>query len=288
MNTFNYEEAYARNIGIFSKERQERVRKSTVGIIGLGGTGGVYATTCARLGISSFHLADFDVYERVNINRQEIANKNTLGIEKTKATREAICAINEEAQVTLFEEGILESTIDVFLLNVDVVFDAIDFFSLETRRLFYDKAREKGIYVITACPVGYGSSMLVFSPTGMSFDEYFAIDITLTETEKLIRFGLGLTPSLMQRSYFDPSVVDWKNHKAPSLVLGTLLCANMACTYAIKILFKEKIHVAPHSFHMDPYIMRLKKVYMPLGNKNPIQILKRHIMTYILKKKGVL
>ena len=46
---------------------------------------------------------------------------------------------------------------------------------LYTRRRLFNRAREKGIYVVTAAPLGFSAALLIFAPhTGMSFDEYFA------------------------------------------------------------------------------------------------------------------
>ena len=71
----------------------------------------------------------------------------------------------------------------------------------------------------------------------MSFDSYMDINDKMDKTQKLLRFGLGITPTLLQRSYFNPDAVNWKEEKAPSLVIGTLLAANLVATEACKILF---------------------------------------------------
>lgn len=286
INENYYEEAFSRNIGIFSKEHQELLKRSTVAIAGLGGAGGIYATTFARLGFGNFHIADLDIFEVVNMNRQQAASVSVLGRPKAEVVNEMIRDINPTANVKVFGEGINESNIHEFLTGVDVVLDGIDFFTFDARRLLFKTAYEMGIFVVTAAPVGYGSSMLIFDPKGMSFDEYFDINDSLDETEKLIRFGLGVTPTLMQRSYFDPAAISWKNHKAPSLVTGTLLCANLASTQAAKILFGEPVRVVPKSLHLDSYLGKYKKVWIPFGNKNPIQRIKRFVMKKVLAKRG--
>lgn len=283
-----YKEAFSRNIGIVSSDQQALLRTCTVAIAGLGGVGGIYATTFARLGIGAFHIADADVIEIKNINRQAVADNSTIGRHKSDVVEALIRLINPSAEVSVFMDGITKNNVHDFLVGVDVVVDGIDFFEIETRRMLFAKAREMGIFVITAGPVGYGSSMLVFDPHGMSFDEYFDINDELTLDEKLIRFGVGLTPSLMQRAYFDPRAINWKTHQAPSLVTGTLLCANLVSTTAVKILFGEPVRTAPRSLHVDPYLFAFKNIWVPFGNKNPIQVLKRIVMTKMLRKEGVI
>ncbi|HSG22550.1 MAG TPA: ThiF family adenylyltransferase, partial [Azonexus sp.] len=70
MTTFNYDEAFSRNIGWVTEAEQQRLRQSRVAIGGLGGVGGVHLLTLARLGIGRFTIADFDVFDVVNFNRQ--------------------------------------------------------------------------------------------------------------------------------------------------------------------------------------------------------------------------
>jgi len=66
----------------------EIIQNARVGIIGLGGLGTVVAGALARIGVGNLVLADFDVVEPSNLNRQQysisqIGGKNDRGI-KTK------------------------------------------------------------------------------------------------------------------------------------------------------------------------------------------------------------
>ncbi|MFZ2187462.1 MAG: ThiF family adenylyltransferase [Candidatus Moraniibacteriota bacterium] len=281
-----YQEAFSRNKGLLTDEQQEKLRESTVAIAGLGGAGGIYATTFARLGFGNFHIADLDVFEVGNMNRQAGSTIETAGKPKTEVIKNMILAINPYAKVTAFPKGIHDENIAEFLDNTDIVLDGIDFFSIATRRMLFRESQKRGLFALTAGPVGFGSSMLVFNPQGMRFDEYFDLEDSQTKEEMLVRFGLGLTPTLLQRSYFNPDAVNWKERKAPSLVTGTLLCANLVSCEALKIIFGEKVRSAPASLHFDPYLKKLKRVWVPFGNKNPIQRLKRIIMTSVLKSRG--
>ncbi len=283
-----YTEAFSRNIGIITQKQQDKLKSSTVAIGGLGGGGGIHAYTFARLGVGNFHIADIDVFNVINVNRQIGATVENMGMRKTEGIKKMILSINPTANVTVFDEGVQEHNVDDFLKGVDIVVDGIDFFNIETRRMIFRKAREKGIYAITAGPIGYGSAVLVFSPKGITFDNYMDFKDGQTKNEKYLRFGLGITPTLLQTKYFDPDAVNWKEEKAPSLVIGTLLAANLIATEACKILFGqlERVHVAPSSLHFDPYLGKLKKAWFPFGNKNPIQRIKRIVITFVLRSKG--
>ena len=50
------------------------VRKATVGFMGLGGLGTIVAGALARIGVGKLILADFDVVEPSNLNRQQYSS----------------------------------------------------------------------------------------------------------------------------------------------------------------------------------------------------------------------
>ena len=70
MPSFDYDKAFSRNIGWVTEDEQQRLRRARVAVGGLGGVGGVHLLTLARLGIGAFSIADFDVFDIVNFNRQ--------------------------------------------------------------------------------------------------------------------------------------------------------------------------------------------------------------------------
>ena len=79
---FSYDEAFSRNLGWLSFDEQQQLRGKRVAIAGLGGVGGPHLTTLARLGIGSFTLAEFDLFELANFNRQVGATTSSIGRSK--------------------------------------------------------------------------------------------------------------------------------------------------------------------------------------------------------------
>ena len=142
-----YEEAFSRNRGLLSLAQQERLKRATVVIPGLGGVGAIYATTFARLGVGNFRIADMDTYEVVNMNRQAAATMDTLGMPKVEAVKNLIHSINPYAKVEVFPEGLQEENSDAFFRGADVVVDAVDFFCIDVRRRIYQGARKEKLFV---------------------------------------------------------------------------------------------------------------------------------------------
>ena len=160
----------------------------------MGGVGGIHLITLARLGIGAFHIADPDDFELVNFNRQYGATVRSLGRGKAEVMAEEARAVNPELQLRVFSEAITPENVGEFLDGVDVLVDGIDFFDIAARRLVFREARRRGIWAITAGPIGFSAAWLVFSPSGMSFDDYFDFDDGMDRADQLVAFLVGLTP----------------------------------------------------------------------------------------------
>jgi molybdopterin/thiamine biosynthesis adenylyltransferase len=97
-------------------------------------------------------------------------------------------AINPELDLRVFADDLTAENVDAILDGVDVLVDGIDFFALDARRLAFREARRRGIWAITAGPIGFSTAWLTFSPTGMSFDEYFDLTDGWTGSIRSSRF----------------------------------------------------------------------------------------------------
>ncbi len=280
-----HEQAFSRNIGLFSKKEQEALKNAKVAIPGMGGVGGVHLITMARTGIGRFHLADYDTYEPVNINRQYGARVPDFGRPKLEVMCEQALAVNPYLEITPFPQGIDESSLDPFLDGVQVVLDGLDFFQFEIRRTLFNRAREKGVYVVTAAPLGFSSAVLIFSPhDGMSFDEYFNIVDGMTTEQQYLAFAMGLAPRGTHMKYMDLKKVSLENKAGPSLNIACQSCAAMAATEAVRIILNRgRIKPVPHYFQFDPYAQKFCRGKLYMGNRNPLQKLKSKAASYILQ-----
>lgn len=273
---FDYTEAFSRNIGLVSAAEQERLRRARVAIAGLGGVGGVYVQVLARLGIGGFTLADADRFELANTNRQAGATVETLGRAKVEVMAGIARQINPLVELRVLEDGVHEGNVGWFLAGADVVIDAVDFFEMGTRRLIFREARARGLPALTSAPAGLGATLHVFSPTGMSFDEYFDLHDGLPPAEQLLRFVLGLAPRALHRPYFPAGAVDVAARRVPSLSPGCFLCAGLVATEVVCLVLQRRpSRVAPAYLQFDAYTGRLAKGRLRWGNRGPVQRLKR-------------
>ncbi len=272
MTTFNYDEAFSRNIGWVTEAEQQRLRQSRVAIGGLGGVGGVHLLTLARLGIGRFTIADFDVFDVVNFNRQVGATISSLQQPKIDVLAGMARDINPEIDFRLFPEGVLAGSVEDFLADVDVYVDGLDFFAFSARRLTFAACERKGIPVVTAAPLGLGTALLVFGPGGMSYEDYFGFE-GCDEMEMAIRFLVGLSPAMLQRGYVaDMSRVNLAERRGPSNIAACQLCAGVAAVETLKLLLgRGGVRLAPWGSQFDAYRMRYSRTWRPGGHKNPLQ-----------------
>ncbi|MGD8387315.1 MAG: ThiF family adenylyltransferase [Desulfobacteraceae bacterium] len=281
-------QAFSRNIGIFSIEEQQRLHKATVGIPGMGGVGGAHLMTLVRSGIGNFKLADFDTFDPVNINRQFGAKVPTFGRSKLDVMIDEALSVNPFLHIAPFPEGLTEGNLDAFLDGVEIVVDGLDFFVFDTRRALFNRARERGIPVITAGPLGFGAAVLVFDPKqGLSFDDYFDVNDEMPEEEKYLRFAMGLAPKALQFKYIDTKKVSLKAKAGPSTIIACNLCSSIAAMEAVRVLLNKKgLKPVPCYLQMDPYLAKLKQGRLRGGNKHPIQKLKRWVVRAFLLKRS--
>lgn len=280
---YDYFEAFSRNLGFLSLEEQTRLKHARVAIAGLGGTGGAQVHSLSRMGIGRFHLADPDTFELVNFNRQSGATVPNIGRLKTEVARETILAINPEAEIKTFEAGIGVENIEAFLEGVDVVVDSLDFYCFEERFILYGQARKRGIWVLTAPPLGFGFTLLMFDPTGMKFEDYFGFHPGMTERERVIALIAGVAPKPFMLKYLDRSRPDFKGRRLPSVGAAPFMIAGVMATEVVRVLTgKGEAMAVPSVYQFDALLRRFRRKTYFWGMRGPLQRVKRMLLNRLL------
>lgn len=278
--TFDYTEAFSRNIGLLTPEEQATLRTHTIAIPGMGGVGGAHLISLVRQGFEKFKIADLDAYELKNFNRQYGARLETIGRPKVEVMKEEALKINPNCEIEIFPEGISEANIDQFLSGVDLGIDAIDAFTIDVRRLFINSALAKNIPVVSAGPIGFSTAFLIFLPDGPTYDEYFAVSDGMAYQDKLIAFFVGLVPKMLQRSYMQKT--NLKEKRGPSSVGAINLCAAVSTIYALKVLLKKgSVRAVPYYHQFDLMRERYVSKQLWFGNHGPFQRIKMRLAKYL-------
>ena len=135
-------------------ESMEKLKNSTVAIVGLGGVGGSAAEAICRMGVGRLILIDNDDVDDTNRTRQLFATAETVGMDKVDAAAMRLRAINPDAELILKKEFYLPENSDfLFDLQPDLILDAID---TVTSKLHIAKTcKEKDIPLV--CCLGTGN-----------------------------------------------------------------------------------------------------------------------------------
>jgi hypothetical protein len=285
IHTFDYDQAFSRNLGWVTKAEQLRLRNSTVTSGGMGGAGGHHLLALARMGVGNFRIADYDNFELVNFNRQSGATMDTVNVSKCDTMAAMAHAINPTAKIEVFRQGLSDAVLDEFLKGADIYIDGLDFFAFDIREKTYAKCSKLGVPAVIAVPLGMGSAWLCFMPGEMDFKTYFRWE-NHHDSEKALLFLAGLAPSLMYRYLADTSHVNLAKGAGPSTAMACYLCAGVAATEAVKILLRRgKLSHAPHGLHFDAYLGKFKRTWLPMGNANPLQKIRMAALRRILKSR---
>jgi molybdopterin/thiamine biosynthesis adenylyltransferase len=197
---------------------------------------------------------------------------STLGKHKAEVLAEMARDINPFSNVRVFGDGINLGNLDAFLEDVDVFVDGIDFFEIEIRRAIFKRCREKGIYALTAAPLGFGATLQVFVPDSMSFDDYFGITDGMEELEKIAAFASGLAPHPYHLKYLDLSKVSLSRKTGPAVSPACTL-ASLIATEVVKILTgKGKVRPVPCYTPIDLLRGKFKQCCVLMGGKNPVRV----------------
>src|SRR5574344_236894 len=93
-----------REILLIGEDNLKKLQNSTIAVFGCGGVGSYAVEGLARAGVENLILVDNDVVDVTNINRQLIADVNTIGRPKVEVEKERILRINPKAKIKIYQE----------------------------------------------------------------------------------------------------------------------------------------------------------------------------------------
>lgn len=118
---------YERTQQLLGARSIEKLKKSHVLIIGLGGVGAYSAECLCRAGIGQLTIVDGDVVHASNKNRQLIALDSTMGKRKAEVVGQRLLDINPDLKLTVLDEYLRDERLNEIISKpFDYVVDAID------------------------------------------------------------------------------------------------------------------------------------------------------------------
>ncbi|MEW6218820.1 MAG: sulfur carrier protein ThiS adenylyltransferase ThiF [Thermodesulfobacteriota bacterium] len=135
-----------------------RIEAATVGIMGLGGLGSMVAVALARIGVGTLILADFDVVEPSNLNRQQYFI-DQIGEKKTSALAATLRRVSPCIRVATRDVLLSEENIPEVFAGVQVLAECFDSAPMKAAALRAVRLAMPGVaYVGASGLAGFGDN----------------------------------------------------------------------------------------------------------------------------------
>ena len=238
---------YSRNWAFIDRDLQDRLAKTTLFTAG-NGLGSVIACLAARTGFQRFVLADGDVVEESNLNRQSFV-RGQLGHNKATATAALISAICPSASIEVIPQFVGAQDFDTLLPKADIIVNTIDMDNeafLELNRMC--RTFEKP--VLFPINIGWGGGTLVFTKDSMSLDEFIEDAPGDEVATRVVRGVLARMPSGMP-SYLGDLLPQFINRTQqswpfdPQLGVAAHITSALAVQAAVALVAGFPIRTAP-------------------------------------------
>ncbi len=151
---------YERSIGTFGFDGQAGLLRASAAVVGCGGLGGWIIEILARAGVGRIVMADGDVFDENNLNRQLFASESDIGRSKSECAARRVREIN--SSVTPVPYNVIADSangLEMFK-GCSVVVDALD--SNSARKAVFAVCRELDIPFVHGAIAGYYGQAAVF------------------------------------------------------------------------------------------------------------------------------
>ncbi len=164
VNSFDPSEFYSRQTVLLElgHKGQEKLWRSKVAIVGLGGLGSASSLYLALAGIGHLRIVDQDTVELNNLHRQILYSLNDLRYPKVEAAVQKIKQMNPEVRVEAIPESVRESNVEEIVEDVDCVVDGLD--NMRTRYILNRACAKERVPYVFGGAIGIEGNLSVFAP----------------------------------------------------------------------------------------------------------------------------
>jgi molybdopterin/thiamine biosynthesis adenylyltransferase/rhodanese-related sulfurtransferase len=155
-------ERYSRHLRLpgVGVEGQRRLESARVLLVGAGGLGSPAAFYLGAAGVGLLRIADDDVVDRSNLQRQILHGEASVGQPKVRSAAAALSALNPRVRVEAVEERVTSANVDALVDGMDVVLDGADNFP--ARYLLNDACVKHGKPLVYGAVHRFDGQLAVF------------------------------------------------------------------------------------------------------------------------------
>jgi len=160
----SYSEFYSRQLVMkeLGPDGQEKLAKSKVAIVGLGGLGTVSSLYLTLAGVGYLRLIDQDTVEPHNLHRQVLYKPEDLRYPKAEISARRLMEMNPFVKVEAISENLNVDNAEKLLKGVDCVVDGLD--NMRTRYLVNRTCIKLKIPYVFGAAIGIEGNLSVFAP----------------------------------------------------------------------------------------------------------------------------
>lgn len=247
-----YDELTSRNWAFISRKEQEAIRSTSVLCAGCG-LGSQIAVLALRTGFRDFLLADHDVVEVSNFNRQAF-DMSHLGLNKAMALESVLRATSDGLQIEVCDHLITPENAPEIVSRADIVVNTVDFdvttFALEAT------AREAHKPVLFPLNMGWGGFCIVLDGDSPTLRDMVGTPAPATKADFIRRLldsleGFALPTYLAERLEELPELVDLGDRPAPQLGVAAVRTASLVVEAMARLATGRDVRRAPRALSMD-------------------------------------
>ena len=159
-----FDEYYSRQVALkeLGRKGQEKLAKSKVAVVGLGGLGTISSLYLALAGVGFLRLIDQDTVEVDNLHRQVLYGPQDLSYPKVEVSARRLEKANPFVKVEPVSENVNSKNVEKLLEGMDCVVDGLD--NMHTRYLVNRACAKLGVPYVFGAAVGVEGNLSVFAP----------------------------------------------------------------------------------------------------------------------------
>jgi adenylyltransferase/sulfurtransferase len=165
MNTdFDRNEYYSRQtvLSELGPAGQDRLGRSKVTLVGLGGLGSVTALYLTLAGVGELTLIDQDTVELNNLHRQAIYSLSDIRHPKVEVAASKLAKVNPEVKLISIADNVNKKNLREIIGDTDCIVDGLD--NMRTRYLLNRYSVEHQIPFVFGGAIGLEGNVAVFKP----------------------------------------------------------------------------------------------------------------------------
>ena len=158
----DFYDRYSRHLRLpeVGEKGQRALEAARVVVLGAGGLGSPAAFYLAAAGVGTLVIADDDVVERSNLQRQILHADDRIGVSKLDSAAHTLHALNPRVNIEGLPERVTSANVDALLEGADVALDGADNFPV--RYLLNDACVKLAIPLVYGAVQGFQGQVSVF------------------------------------------------------------------------------------------------------------------------------